>query len=162
MLAFVSINLGYAQQEPFSSNGMDAGTIPATAQNVVVNQTGKILVQKGNTNKVSTVVQQMGSTNNAAANIQAFTGRVGLNQFGYNNDINVNLSAGLVNEDVFQIGQNNKLITNNTQPVLYQNTKVVQRGSNQNLVMQGANKMSRNMMVNMSGREQTIIIRNLR
>lgn len=161
LVAIFTVSIGYAQDRP-SDAVLNSGVQSGFAQSVAVNQANNRLVQQGTQRRVNTVVQQIGNSNNARANVLAYSGRVGLNQFGNNNDINVNLAAGLIDENVVQIGQNHSLINNSTRATLYQNATVYQRGTNQNLIMQGNNNMSRNMLVNMRGRNQTVIIRNFR
>jgi hypothetical protein len=159
LFALMSVSLCMAQNRP-SDAVLNAALQSGVAQNVTVNQNNNRLVQQSAQRRVNTTVQQIGNLNNVQANIQAYSGRVGLNQFGNNNDINVNLAAGLIDENVVQIGQNHSLFNNSTRATLYQNATVYQRGANQNLIMQGNNNMSRNMVVNMRGRNQTVIIRN--
>jgi hypothetical protein len=159
LVAIFTVSIGYAQDRP-STAVLNSAFQSGIAQNVAVNQANNRLVQQNTQRRVNTTVQQIGNSNNVQANIRAYTGRVGLNQFGNNNDINVNLAAGLIDEEVVQIGQNHSLFNNSTRATMYQNATVYQRGTNQNLIMQGNNNMSRNMVVNMRGRNQTVIIRN--
>ena len=74
----------------------------------------------------------------------------------------MNITAAVIDEGVLQVGQNNNFINTSTRATLMHNALVYQRGSNQNLIMQGNNNMSKNMIVKMRGKNQTVLIRNFR
>ncbi|PQB03810.1 hypothetical protein BST85_02010 [Aureitalea marina] len=114
------------------------------------------------TRKVNTTVQQVGNYNQVNVDVKAYSGQVGLHQFGNKNNIAVNLSSLVLRENVLQQGNNHNFVHTNMRATRYQSATVIQRGSNQNLIMQGQNRMSKNMIVNMRGRNQTVIIRNFR
>ncbi|WP_271424245.1 hypothetical protein [Aequorivita sinensis] len=111
----------------------------------------------------SVFVQQIGNDNTVFSITKSNQSDVRLFQIGNRNDIGVFVSADKISEEVLQIGDNHSFtdISGNKNGLHAAN--VVQFGANQNLIRLGSqNSMSDKMMVTMKGRNQTVIIRNLK
>lgn len=111
----------------------------------------------------STHVQQMGNYNTAFTATQSNLSNIQLTQVGNNNGIDMVVSANIISEDVLQVGNNHSFTDlSNTRSNVHA-ANVVQYGANQNLIwIGGQNSISDKMMVSMKGRNQTVIIRNLK
>lgn len=110
----------------------------------------------------ATRVQQIGSYNNSVSLTKSTISNINLTQFGNRNDINLMISSSAISEDVLQIGKNNSFSDLSPNPKGVHAANVVQFGTNQNLIwLGGQNSISDKMMVNMQGKNQTVIVRNL-
>ncbi|MEM7187381.1 MAG: hypothetical protein AAF466_12045, partial [Bacteroidota bacterium] len=74
----------------------------------------------------------------------------------------LNVTAGVIDETVFQNGLNNRFVDLSTSGTLIHRAAVIQNGRNQNLIWYGNNSISENLFVNMRGSNQTVIIRNFK
>lgn len=111
----------------------------------------------------STRVQQIGNHNTAYTLTRSNSSDVQLTQLGNRNDINLAVSANRISEDVLQVGNNHSFTDFSAKPTNLHSANVLQYGANQNLIwIGGQNSISDKMMVSMKGRDQTVIIRNLK
>lgn len=106
-------------------------------------------------------IQQIGNSNDIISNTRSIYSDVGLFQKGNNNEILLDVTAGVIKQNVLQAGINNNVIDFNKGSVVHTAT-VLQRGANQNLIMLGSNSISNNMIISMQGKNQTILVRNLK
>lgn len=107
-------------------------------------------------------IQQIGEENNVVANTSSFRSNINVLQRGTNNDVTLDISSGIIEENIFQRGTNNRFIDVSSKGTLLHSTAVFQNGRNQNLIMVGNNSISDKMIVNMKGKNQTVLIRNLK
>lgn len=107
-------------------------------------------------------VQQIGNDNNIVSNTRAVYSDIGLFQKGNNNEVLLDITAGVIKENVLQTGINNSVIDLNPNGSLLHTTAVFQKGANQNLIMLGSNSISDNMIISMQGKNQTILVRNIK
>ncbi|MDP2686588.1 MAG: hypothetical protein Q8O62_05165 [Aequorivita sp.] len=119
-----------------------------------------------NTRNLSTsndvYVQQIGNENNVVSNTRAIYSNISLFQKGNNNEVLLDITAGAIKENVLQTGINNSVIDLNTKGSLMHTVAVFQKGANQNLIMLGSNSISNSMIISMQGKNQTIIVRNIK
>lgn len=110
-----------------------------------------------------TRVQQVGNYNSAFAVTNSNYSYIDVNQFGNRNDVNMVVAANKISEDVLQIGNNHSFTDLSISRSDIHAANVLQFGANQNLIwLGGQNSMSDKMMVTMKGKNQTVIIRNLK
>lgn len=111
----------------------------------------------------STRVQQIGNNNTAYTLTRSNSSDIQLTQLGNRNDISLAVSANRISEDVLQVGNNHSFTDFSVNPTNLHSANVLQYGTNQNLIWIGSqNSISDKMMVSMKGRNQTVIIRNLK
>ena len=159
ILVFACSGLAVAQFSPNQGVVVDR----FTAGEVAVQQTNRQqLVKRVNGRIKSTTVTQVGAFNQVNADIRSYASDLDVAQYGNRNNVSMNITAAVIDEGVLQVGQNNNFINTSTRATLMHNALVYQRGSNQNLIMQGNNNMSKNMIVKMRGKNQTVLIRNFR
>lgn len=119
-----------------------------------------------NTRNLSTsnnvYVQQIGNDNNIVSNTRSIYSDISLFQNGNNNEVLFDITAGCIKENVLQTGINNSVIDINTKGYLLHTAVVFQKGANQNLIMLGSNSISNNMIISMQGKNQTILVRNIK
>lgn len=124
------------------------------------------VVASQNTQSISvnnaTHIQQVGNYNSAFAVTNSNISNINVTQLGNKNDVNMVVAANSISEDVLQIGNNHSFTDLSASRSNLHAANVVQFGANQNLIwLGGQNSISDKMMVNMQGKNQTVIIRNL-
>lgn len=157
------------------SNCIDAQTYAAdnssTASNLQIkadqfklfsSQAGSLSNSKNVSATNNIYIQQIGNKNDIVSNTKSVYSDVGLFQKGNNNEILLDITAGAIKENVLQTGINNSVIDLNSKGSLLHTTAVFQKGANQNLIMLGSNSISDNMIISMQGKNQTILIRNIK
>jgi len=107
-------------------------------------------------------IQQIGEENNVVTNTRSFRSNINILQRGRNNDVALDITSGIIEENIFQSGANNSVIDLSSQGTISHNVAVFQNGRNQNLIMAGNNSISEKMIVNMRGKNQTVLIRNFK
>lgn len=107
-------------------------------------------------------IQQVGNNNNVNSNTRSLRSNINLLQRGNNNEVGIDITAGIIEENVFQSGNNHKFFDFSSKGTVLHRAAVYQRGSNQNLLWYGNNSISENLMVRMTGKKQTVIIRNIK
>ncbi len=107
-------------------------------------------------------IQQIGVNNQIIANTQSLYSDVGLFQNGNSNEVLLDIKAAAISENVVQQGVNNSVIDINTNGSIFHTTAVYQKGANQNLIMLGSNSISNSMIITMQGKNQTILVRNIK
>lgn len=111
----------------------------------------------------STRVQQIGDYNTVLSVTKSNSSDILLTQFGKNNGIDLNISANRIEENVVQIGNNHNFTDYSGSRTPEHSANVYQLGANQNLIWLGSqNSISDKMVVSMQGKNQTIIVRNLK
>ena len=111
----------------------------------------------------STRVQQIGDNNTVLSITKSNSSDIFLTQFGNNNGIDLNVSANRIEENIIQIGNNHNFTNYSGQGTQFHSASIYQLGANQNLIWLGSqNSMSDKMIVSMRGKNQTIIVRNLK
>lgn len=108
-------------------------------------------------------VQQVGDYNSANSLTRSNSSDIQLTQIGNRNEISLAIYANKISEDVLQIGDNHSFTDFSINPTNLHSTNVLQYGTNQNLIkIGGQNSISDKMMISMKGRNQTVIIRNIK
>ena len=107
-------------------------------------------------------IEQIGDNNNVVAQTRSFRSNINVFQRGNENEVNLDLTSGVISENVIQRGVNNRFIDLNSKATLSHSATVFQTGRNQNLIMAGNNSISEKMIVNMRGKNQTVLIRNFK
>ena len=111
----------------------------------------------------STRVLQIGDYNTSFSLTKSNSSDIQLTQIGNNNDVSLIVSANRIEENITQIGYNHSFTDLNVGTAQLHAANVFQLGANQNLIWLGnPNSISDNMIVTMQGRNQTIIVRNLK
>lgn len=107
-------------------------------------------------------IQQVGNNNDVISNTRSLYSNINLVQRGNNNEVGLNIKAGIIDENIFQNGSNHKFFDFSSKGTVLHSAAVYQTGRNQNLLYYGNNSISEKMMVRMNGRNQTVIIRNIK
>ncbi|MEM7086314.1 MAG: hypothetical protein AAF489_09040 [Bacteroidota bacterium] len=107
-------------------------------------------------------IQQIGDENNVVANTRSFRSNINILQRGSNNEVGLDITSGVIEENVFQRGANNRFLDLSSKATISHSAAVFQNGTNQNLFMVGNNSISEKMIVNMRGKNQTVLIRNFK
>ena len=136
------------------------------------NLSGKLEVEKLNglqislndkSNKSSSVyIQQIGNSNMLTTNTQSLVSDIKLFQYGNDNEININLNAFSIKETVIQKGNEHFFLDISLKKEIRHTANVLQIGKNQRLYRQGANSISEKMFITMKGKNQAILIRNIK
>lgn len=160
LLAFISL-IDLASAQTYKGDG-------TTAMENLQNTTSLYSIVAAQNNFVavtnnSTQVQQIGNYNTAFTATQSNLSNIQLTQIGNNNGIDMVVSANNISEDVLQVGNNHSFTDINVSRSDLHAANVLQFGANQNLIwIGGQNSISDKMMVSMQGKNQTVIIRNLK
>lgn len=107
-------------------------------------------------------VQQIGDNNIVNSDVHSNYSAVNILQFGNKNNVEMGVKADVINENVMQLGDRHTFIDDNLGGAALHNANVTQQGLNQTLLISGANSMSENLVVNMRGANQTVLIRNIK
>ena len=107
-------------------------------------------------------IQQVGNNNNVISNTRSLYSNIYLVQRGNNNEVGLNVRAGIINENIFQNGNNHKFFDFSSKGTVLHSAAVYQTGRNQNLLWYGNNSISEKMIIRMKGKNQTVIIRNIK
>lgn len=110
----------------------------------------------------SIYIQQVGNNNDVISNTRSLYSNINLVQRGNNNEVGLNVTAGIINENIFQNGSNHKFFDFSSKGTVLHSAAVYQTGRNQNLLWYGNNSISEKMMIRMKGKNQTVIIRNIK
>lgn len=110
----------------------------------------------------SVLIQQIGVANTSVAEISSQQGQIALVQLGARNEVNFHMKAKKIKGLVLQKGIDNKVFNVAPNPRETMKTVVLQRGYNQNLLMLCGNSMSENMTIRMRGKNQTVVVRNIK
>lgn len=107
------------------------------------------------------LIVQAGVNNESTVTTEATNSLVILRQNGVDNSMQLDLRATTIDYQATQSGNNNLLLDFSNGPItqLLQR-KIIQTGSNQNLVIHGNNALSDKMEIRMNNSGQSIIIRN--
>jgi hypothetical protein len=124
------------------------------------------VISPNNTNGVSAsnsiFILQIGNNNNVISNTRSNNSDVNLLQRGNNNEVLQDVTALSIDEDIVQFGSNNRFIDLSIKGTVLHNAAVLQQGRNQNLIWLGSNSISERMMITMRGKNQTVLIRNIK
>ena len=107
-------------------------------------------------------VQQIGNNNNVTSNTRSIRSSINLSQRGNNNLVSLNVSAGIIDENVIQNGVNNSFFDFSSKGAFLHRAALIQNGRNQKLLWYGSNSISERLMITMKGKNQTILIRNIK
>lgn len=107
-------------------------------------------------------VQQVGNYNNVNTLTFSRSSDINLLQFGNNNEVILDVKAQNITETVIQKGYDHSFIDLSSSNARIHNAAVIQNGRNQNLIWYGNNSISEKMAITMRGKNQTIIVRNLK
>ncbi|MAM27857.1 MAG: hypothetical protein CMC13_02450 [Flavobacteriaceae bacterium] len=107
-------------------------------------------------------VQQVGTNNEVVSNTTSLINNTNILQTGSQNQVVQKVTALSINDNIVQTGFNHKVFDINGRVARAHNTSVIQYGANQKLIVSGENSISKNMVVRMSGKGQSILIRNLK
>ena len=107
-------------------------------------------------------ILQIGDENNVVTETRSVRSTINVLQRGNKNEVNLDLTAGVISENIIQQGVSNRFIDLTNKPTLTHSATVFQTGRNQNLIMAGNNSISDKMIVNMRGKNQTVLIRNFK
>jgi hypothetical protein len=107
-------------------------------------------------------IQQVGNNNNVVSNTSSSRSNINLFQRGNNNEVGIDVTAGIIDENVIQNGNNNSFFDFSPNTTMFHRAAVYQSGTNQNLLWYGNNSISEKLMVRMKGKNQTVIIRNIK
>lgn len=108
-------------------------------------------------------VQQIGNHNSSYSLTRSTSSDIQVAQLGNRNDVNLAISANRISEDVLQVGNNHSFTDFSPNTTNLHSANVLQYGANQNLILIGGqNSISDKMLVTMQGKNQTVIIRNLK
>ena len=107
-------------------------------------------------------IQQIGNHNHVYSNTRSAGSNIKLYQKGNRNKMVLNIDALHIDETVLQRGNNNKFVDLSKRGTILHNATVMQYGENQNLISMGSNSISEKMIIRMRGRNQTVIIRNIK
>lgn len=110
----------------------------------------------------SVYVQQIGNNNIINSDVHSNYSAVNILQYGNKNNIDMGVKAEVINENVMQLGDHHTFIDDNLGGAALHNANVTQQGLNQTLLISGSNSMSENLVVNMRGANQTVLIRNIK
>ncbi|MBZ0327232.1 MAG: hypothetical protein K8F54_06465 [Altibacter sp.] len=145
-----------------SANGIDNAQSKAAKLSFLSSQ----VISPNNSNNVSAsnsvYILQVGNNNNVVSNTRSNYSDVNLFQRGNNNEVLLDVTALIIDENVLQLGNNNRFIDLSLKGTVLHNAAVLQKGQNQNLIWYGSNSISERMMVTMKGKNQTILIRNIK
>ncbi len=148
--------------QTYSNTGVDNTQSKAAQLSFLASQTTPINTAATTSVSNKIYIQQIGNNNSAISNTRSVYSNVNLFQRGSNNDIVLDVTSGLINENVFQNGNNHSFIDLSSKATLFHGATIYQSGSNQNLIWYGTNSISEKMRVTMKGKNQTIIIRNIK
>ena len=108
----------------------------------------------------SIFIQQIGSNNTSAVNIQAINKEINIIQNGNANRANIDLATKTVTHNLLQNGNNNFLLEYGNTPNLDLERNIIQNGNDQGVVIFGSNSLTDNIILNLQGSSKTITIRN--
>ena len=153
-VAFLLTSLANAQSPLISSKESKALQV----QQLSWLTTGSPNNNIGQGNNIS--VQQVGNYNKLNSVTHSDNSSINVLQLGNKNNIDLAVRAFSINENVLQLGDSNVFLNYSAGSSIHA-ANVIQQGTNQMLLMTGSNSMSENLIVNMRGNSQTVIIRNL-
>lgn len=148
----------------FSQSTNTAGLLDNNETIWLLEQSSNNDVQNGNRgvtgNSNDVFVQQIGLDNYVSLVSSARTSDVKLSQEGNENSIYLSVDAARYLASIRQIGNNNRHLEFARASSMSLESSVLQQGQNNNLIIHGRNNLSDKIEVNMSGNDQTVIIRN--
>lgn len=148
----------------FSQSTNTAGSLDNNEAIWLLEQSSNNDVQNGNRgvtgNSNDVFVQQIGLDNYVSLVSSARTSDVKLSQEGNENSIYLSVDAARYLASIRQIGNNNRHLEFARASSMSLESSVLQQGQNNNLIIHGRNNLSDKIEVNMSGNDQTVIIRN--
>ncbi len=160
LFAFVSI-INVASAQTFKGDAITGiGNLhnKTSLFNIVASQNTTSVGVSNNTR-----VQQIGNYNSAHSLTRSNSSDIQISQLGNRNDVSLAISANRISEDVLQVGNNHSFTDFSPNNINLHSANVLQYGANQNLILIGGqNSISDKMLVTMQGKNQTVIIRNLK
>lgn len=161
VIIFISL-VNIASAQTYTGNATDAiNGLPNTSSqfNLIASQQNI----KPQTISNSATVKQIGDYNTILSVTKSNSSDIQLTQIGNNNGIDLNVEANNINENVLQVGKDHTFLDYSGKSGQFHAANIYQLGANQNLILLGGqNSISNNMKVTMQGRNQTIIVRNLK
>ncbi|TDQ29155.1 hypothetical protein [Zeaxanthinibacter enoshimensis] len=147
---------------PIYSYGQINGANHAATQAIYSSERLRSVLELPQQQEVNSVeIIQVGAGNESYTMINAQNSQVELIQNGMYNRINLDLTAGTINYNVLQNGDNNFLLEyarKNDNATIRRS--VVQNGEKNNLIIHGRNSLSDQMSIQMNGGVTGLIIRN--
>jgi hypothetical protein len=163
ILLLIAGPLMLAQTYAIGNSPIISGNLQNRAAQLNLLTSQKATPSNSNAAKTNAIyIQQVGNNNDVISNTRSLYSNINLIQRGNNNEVGLNVTAGIINENIFQNGSNHKFFDFSSKGTILHSAAVYQSGRNQNLLWYGDNSISEKMMVRMNGKNQTVIIRNIK
>lgn len=107
------------------------------------------------------LIEQLGNHNQIISHTVSQKGTLGLFQQGHENQVHFRVAAPEIEGLVYQKGHGHSYVAMDKRNSPHQ-TRVLQHGQQQNLIMLGSNGLSANMTIRMQGRKQSVLVRNFK
>ncbi|WP_430612926.1 hypothetical protein [Flavobacterium sp. JP2137] len=121
-------------------------------------QSNNFKAARGQQNAV--FITQIGNKNTVDSHVKSATDTSTYYQYGNQNTILATVNALEVQQDIRQLGDDNRFEKYSFDATMANQIQVIQEGNNQEINVFGSNSMSKDMKIHVQGNDKTIIVRN--
>lgn len=129
---------------------------------VHLNMQQEVSVKQNSPGSNEVFISQVGFGNKISSRISSSDAFVNMEQYGRNNEIDIDLQGKKIHGLVVQNGQNNEYRNDVNDPTAEITFSVVQNGNNNNFQKIGSNSIGNKLQFNITGDSKTILVRNFK